>query len=513
MRRFDLRSLPRHTLAGAALLLTGAVLLVAAIVAGADELRLAEPDGPVNVGARDLGDISAHNSPTVARNPRDRRNLVVTSRIDSPDFSCALHVSRDDGASWKRTRVPIPPGPGRKCYAPDVAFASDGTLHVAYVTLQGLGNRPSSVWLTSSQDGGRTLAAPREVAGPLAFQVRIAADPGRPGTLYVSWVQAREVGTLRFTSGNPIMVARSDDGGRRWRTPVRASSPARTRVLAPSAVVGPGGELYLLYLDVRDDTLDYEGGHEALGGPPYSGHFTLVVARSLDGGATWSESVVDDRVVPTRRFIAFLPPSPALAVDRGSGKLYVSFEDGRDGDPDVRLWSLAAGASRWDGPVRVNDTALRDGTAQYLPKLAIAPGGRLDVIYYDRRDDKRRNLFNDVSLQSSRDGGRTFGSREKLSSAALDSRVGLGTERGLADLGSRLGLVSDDEGALAVWTDTRNGTDASIKQNIYAATVRAGRSQTMSVLRYTAYVLVLVGVLALIPGPVRRRVARSGEDG
>lgn len=507
MRRFDVRSLPRRSLVGAALLLVGALLVLASVLVGDD--RVVGPDRPVNEGARDLGDISAHNSPTLVRNPRDRRNLVATSRIDSPDFSCALHTSQDGGATWRRTRVPIPPGPGRKCYAPDAAFESDGTLHVAYVTLQGRGNTPSAAWVALSRDGGRTLATPRKVTGPLAFQVRIAADRARSGVLYVSWVQAREVGTLRFTSGNPIVVARSEDGGRRWREPVRASSPARARVLAPSAVVGPGGELYVLYLDVGDDTLDYEGGHEAMGGPPYAGRFTLVVARSLDGGATWTESVVDDGVVPTRRFIAFLPPFPALAIDPESGKLYVAFHDGRDGDPDVRVWSLAAGASAWSGPVRVNDTPIGDGSAQYLPELAVAPSGRVDVAYYDRRDDEGSNVFNDVSLQSSRDGGRTFGPRAVLSSTAFDSRVGFGSERGLADLGSRLGLVSDNDGALAVWTDTRNGTDASSKQNLYAATVRAGESATPRGLRYTGYALLLGGLVMLAAGSLTRRAARS----
>ena len=42
----------------------------------------------------------------------------------------------------------------------------------------------------------------------------------------------------------------------------------------------------------------YEGGHEGQGGPPYAGRFTLVVARSQDRGATWLQSVVDDRVAP-----------------------------------------------------------------------------------------------------------------------------------------------------------------------------------------------------------------------
>lgn len=511
MRRFDVRSLPRNVLTAAALVLAGCGLLVASLLVGGGAMQLAEPDGPVNIGARDLGDISAHNSPSLARNPRDRRNLVVVNRIDSPDFSCAVHVSRDEGASWTRTNVPIPPGPARKCYAPDAVFASDGTLHVAYVTLQGRGNTPSAVWLASSGDGGRTLAAPRKVAGPLAFQVRITADPRRTRTLYVSWVQARGVGNLRFTSANPIVVARSDDSGRSWEEPVRASSPARERVLAPSARIGPDGALYLLYLDVGDDALDYDGGHDAMGGPPYAGRFTLVVARSRDRGASWTESVVDDRVVPTQRFIAFLPPSPALAIDAASGRLYAAFHDGRDGDPDVRVWSLDPGAGTWEGPVRVNDTPRGDGTAQYLPRVAVAPDGRVDVVYYDRRDDERRNVFNAVSLQSSRDGGRTFGSREELSSEAFDSRVGLGTERDLADLGSRIGLASDDEEALAVWTDTRNGTDASLKQNLYFATVRADGSEAERGLRYAGYALMLGALLALVLPALRSRPIRRSR--
>lgn len=505
MPRLNLRSLPRLALAGLVLLIAGAILVLVSVLGDGEDVRATGTDRPVNAGADDLGDISAHNSPTVVRNPRDRRNVIVTNRIDSPDFSCAVHVSRDAGRTWKRTRVPIPPGPGRKCYAPDAAFAPDGTLYVSYVTLQGRGNTPAAVWLASSRDAGRTLGTPRRVAGPLAFQVRLSADPRRSGSLYVSWVQAREVGTLRFTSGNPIMLSRTDDGGRRWTPPVRASSPARTRVLAPSSVVGRGGELYVLYLDVGDDTLDYEGGHEAQGGPPYAGRFTLVVARSQDRGATWAESVVDDRVAPTRRFIAFLPPFPSLAVDRGSGRLYVGFEDRRDGDADVRVWSLAPGASTWSGPVRVNDTPPRDGTDQYLPKLAVAPGGRLDVAYYDRRDDEGSNVFNDVSLQSSSDGGRTFGSRTVLSQTAFDSRIGFGNERGLADLGSRVGLHADDDGALAVWSDTRNGTEASLKQNIYISGVETAPSPTASALRYTGLALILCGLAALAAQRLGRR--------
>ncbi len=474
-------------------------------------VRLAGSDRPVNIGAGDLADISAHNSPTVVRNPRDRDNLAVTSRIDSPDFSCTLHVSTDGGSRWTRTRVPIPAGPARKCYAPDAAFGPDGTLHFSYVTLRGVGNTPAAVWVASSRDSGRTLGTPRRVTGPLAFQVRIAADPGTPGRLYATWLQAREVGSLRFTGpGNPVMAARSDDGGASWGRPVRVSDPRRGRVLAPSAAVGPDGELYVLFLDVGQDRLDYEGAHDAAGGPPYPGRFSLVVARSRDRGTTWGESVVDERVMATRRFVVFLPPSPSLAVDRRDGRLYVGFEDARRGKSDVLVWSLAPGSTAWSDPVRVNDTPRDDGTTQYLPRLAVAPGGRLDVVYYDRRDDRRRDVRNEVSLQSSDDGGRTFTSpRVVLSSRPFDSRIGLGSERGLADLGSRLGLASADAGAFAVWSDTRAGTDASSKQDIVGARVVVDPSSRgdslMTGLRLAGVALILGGLAVTLVTLRRRR--------
>ncbi len=209
-----------------ALVLVGtAGVLLSPVVEPPSSARVMGSDRPVNPGATDLGDISANNSPTIARNPRDPANLAVANRIDSPDFSCALNVSFDRGARWRRTRVPIPAGEGPKCYAPDVTFSADGALHLSYVTLKGVGNVPDSVWTASSRDGGRTLSRPRRVAGPLAFQVRISADPGNPERLYLTWLQARDVGTLKFPRpGNPIVAARSEDGGRRGRGRARSAT-------------------------------------------------------------------------------------------------------------------------------------------------------------------------------------------------------------------------------------------------------------------------------------------------
>ncbi len=466
-------------------------------------VRLVGRNAPVNPGAMNPADISAHNSPTIVRDPVRPSNLAVSSRIDTPFFSCSLNGSHDGGATWTQTPIPAPKGEQAKCYAPDVAYSTDGTLYVIFVTLKGNGNTPDAVWISTSADDGRHLSQPAKVLGPHAFQVRIAADPIRPGRLYLTWLQAvgNDLGQLKFTNtGNPIEAARSDDHGATWSPPVQVSSPARQRVLAPAPVVASNGALYVVYLDIGQDKLDYEGEHNGQGGPPYPGPYTLVVARSRDQGSTWDESVLDDRLVPITRFIVFLPPFPSIAVDR-AGWVYVAFQDARYSPSDVDLWSLRPGASSWHKPIRVNDTKLHDGTSQYLPKLAVAPDGRLDVLYYDRRLDSA-NIMNTVALQSSFDHGQTFTHAIRLSSSPFSSLIGFGAREGLPDLGSRLGLISGNRWALGVWTDTRAGTAATQKQDIAEAAVAVRKPVHLSnlpryVLRYGGLVLGLAGLLLL----------------
>ena len=474
--------------------------------------RLIGPNLAVAADAGDPLNISANNSPALARNPVDTANLALANRIDLPRYSCALHTSSDGGSTWAEIPVPFPDGEEQpaRCYAPDVAYAPDGTLYLSYVTLKGTGNRPNAVWTVSSTDGGRTLSVPRLATGPLAFQVRLTADPAQNSRLFLTWLQAAEVGTLLFpTTGNPIQMARSEDGGATWSTPVRVSAAGRARVVAPAPAAAPDGKLSVLYLDLGDDRLDYAGAHQGRGGDSYHGTWSLILARSTDRGQTWQETTVDDTLQPYQRFIAFLPPTPDLAVDPGSGRLYATFADSHHGDADVWIWTSTDDGVTFTARKRVNDTPVGDGTAQYLPKLAVAPDGRLDIIYYDRRDDPA-NIVNQVSLQTSRNHGRTFTPRVRISDSGFDSRVGPGSERNLADLGSRIALASATGRALAVWTDTRAGTDVTSKQDLARAIVQTPTPRQVSAwLRALSLTLITAGAATAINAGRRRRTRLS----
>lgn len=495
---------------GIALAFIGAGALLVSLAYGGDtEAQPLGPNRAVNAGAADARDITSHNSPTLVRNPVDAKNLVIANRIDTPRYSCALHVSADAGASWSQTPLPVPRGEEPKCYAPDVTFDAAGTLYLSFVTLAGRGNEPHAAWVSTSTDGGRTLSTPtKSIGDELSFGVRILADPTTRGRVHLTWLQGRQVALFSLvTPGNPILSKRSDDGGKTWSKPVRVSGPEHARAVAPTPAIAADGALNVAYVDLGDDRLNYEGAHEGRGGVPYDGTWSLVLSRSSDRGATWREAIIEPRVVPTERFVVFIAPTPSLALSADGRKMYVAFPDGTRGDADVKLWRSSDGGASW-ASTRVNDTPRGARRTQNLPQVDVAANGRVDVLYLDRRADPSDDL-NEASLQSSFDGGKTFEPRVRLTDRAFDSRIGFGSERGMPDLGSRLALLSDRQRALAVWPDTRGGTRDTGKQDLQREVIAFIEPARLAdglkaALRVGGGALLLVG-LVLILAPLRTR--------
>jgi hypothetical protein len=440
----------------------------------------------------------------------------MTHRVDRPAFSAVLSSSLDNGATWRVMTLPLPAGTppcavsdgNTPCpFAPDVAYAPDGTLYVSYVNLEGNGNVPANLWVVTSRDGGQTLSAPVRVAGRLTFQVRIAVDA--ENRAHVTWLQAADVALFRLVGGpNPIMTSHAADEGRTWSTPVRVSDPDRERVGAATPTIDSSGHLVVLYTDYKGDRRDFE----FLDGPPAEDPFALVVTRSDDGGQTFSPGTeVDAGLVPTRRFLVFLPEFPSLTSGRGS-TMYAAWADGRNGDEDVFLRRSEDEGRTWGPATRVNDTRLKDRTDQYLPRISVAPDGRVDVLYLDRRNDPK-NVMTDAYLASSTDRGRTFTS-VRVSSQSFDSRVGPDIDPKFpVDFGSRIGVTSTDKTVVAAWTDSRLGSDDTGRQDIAAAAATfASESPDRS--RLLAVVgLLAVSLLGLLGWALsgRSSAARSGR--
>lgn len=479
------------------------------------------PEVPVT--AMDQGPFGpANNSPLLAADPTEPRFVVIANRLDAPDFDCALQVSGDGGRSWLTVKpvAKLPPG-AEKCYAPEVAFDNKGVLHYLFVGLHGAGNEPMGAFLATSADRAQTFGAPRQVLGPLNFAVRMAIDPhvGDKGRLHLVWLHATSDPPLGGFGPppNPILAAYSDDGGATFSKPVQVSDRSRQRVVAPALALGGDGAVHVAYYDLKDDAVDYQG----LEGAIWGGTWSLVVATSTDRGRRFAAgSVVEEAVGPPERvMLIFTMPPPAIVAR--DDRVCVAWTDGRHGDPDVLLRCSTDAGRSWQRLRRLNDDPVANGRAQYLPRLSVSPDGRIDVVFYDRRNDPK-NVLNDVYFSFSADGGETFSPNVRVSQDSFESRIGQQyvhpAARGQFEFGSRLALLSRRSTAVAAWTDTRNSrlVATATGQDIFATTldVPATRKSTSR-----AWAPVLAGVIglaalgSLLATRTRRSRMSAGEGG
>lgn len=425
----------------------------------------------------DLRTPRAQNSPQLAMDPTDEDVVALANRLDAPDFSCALQLSGDGGRSWGPIDpVPQLPEQAEKCYAPQVAFDADGTLYYLFVGLAGNGNRPVGVYLTTSDNRGAGFTEPEKVLDEGNYQVRMALNrsAGDPARIHLVWLQTRGEPTLGGLPAppNPIVAARSDDGGQTFTDPVPVSDPDQhLRAVAPEVALGADGAVHVAYFDLQDDARDYQG----LEGDVWPGTWSVVHQVSRDGGESFEPAtVVDDGLEPAERvLLIFTMPPPALAADN-SGNVYVAWDDARHGDADVFSARSRDGGASWHDPVRVNDDATGTGKAQLLPQLAVAPNGRLDAVFLDRRHSDN-NVDQHALYATSEDHGASFGPNVRLTRFSSSSQVGqryvVQSARGQADLGRGLGLVAEEDSALAAWPDSRHALPQTAQQEVFTTRV------------------------------------------
>ena len=444
---------------------------------------------PTVIVNTDRPGLSAHNSPAVARHPSRPGVVAVADRIDLPRFGCSVSLSSTDGASWRSLPLPLPPE-APNCFAPDVGFDADGELLVLYTATGGRFNQPLGVWLQRYQ-GEAPAGPPERVAGPVAFHARMAVDGPR---VAVAWVQAlpgaaeRPLGWEAGT--NPVLLIRSADGGRSFSGPVTVSEPER-RVVQPTVLLGPGDDVVVGALDLGDDIDDYEARHMGQGGAPSDARWRVVAWRSTGGAPFGAAVVVAGDLAPPGRIIVNLAPAPGFARDPGTGRLYATWDAGRGDGRDVALSRSDDGGTTWSPAVAVAPGP----RAQHLPAVDVAPGGRVDIAFYDRRRDPG-DVMAEAVLATSNDGGRTF-TTTTVSDRAFDTRIGFGGFQGIPLLGSHVAVLSGADQALVFWSDTSGGTETTGNQDLAVAAVEvSGAAGPRWPLVAAGVALALAGVVA-----------------
>lgn len=441
-------------------------------------------DGPdvvseTPVTEMDLRGRMAVTSPVVAQDPTEPDFLAAATQGDAPGPGCALQVSGDRGHSWVQIEaVGTFPEGIEACYQPQVAFAADGRLVFSFVGMAGPPPAPDGVFVVVSDDRGQTFTQPRRLADLDTITPRMTVSAEGIEMVWVDPVEEAEWGRVGppWPMGPQLQAAIGDAGG--LDEPVVVAEPDGL-VAAPTIAGDPDGGAAVAYYELRAAARP-DGGVASLAG---EGPWRLMVAQRTGGGAggfgepvevaelEWADQAVwesdlraqedaPEGLLPlllTRWSIA----EPGLAVR--DGHVCVSWTDGRD-DGLQALVSCSTGESGWSSPTRLGAEA--DGArVSWLPQVAISRSGQVQAVFHGRDDAAGEAV--DAWYASADEPGAEFTDVVRLtsrpSSPYASPRPGW--------YGSRVGLASGADTAVAMWADSRNASELQPGQTLFSAVV------------------------------------------
>lgn len=381
--------------------LLAAIVLAAEPGAADGRLRL-EPRRTIDHGAR------AVSAPSVLMDDQGTVHLAwVQEEAEGARNLYYLPLDRGAASEAAPTRVnPADMSVAGLHLAPAMALGPDGGLFVSWSASHPKADgKPfaSLLKLSRSTDRGRSFGAPvpvnddTAVTGHSFDHLAVAPD----GTVHLAWIDGREGKKEPAT-----FASRSSDQGRSVAGNLKVDD--ETCVCCRTAVAtAPDGTVYVAWRKV------FEGNVRE-----------TVVARSTDGGRTFSEAVI---VGHDRWAFPACPHRPAsIGVDR-EGRLYVVwYTEGADETPAVYLaWSDDRGKTF--SPKRALHAS--KGTFPDHPQMAVNPDG-LVVVAWEEQSPVRREVVVSYSL----DRGKTFSRPQRISEGKAHSPAVAVNARGEAAL-------------------------------------------------------------------------------
>lgn len=428
----------------------------------------------------------AHATPALAVDPKDR-NVLAVAEGDARSARCGLWITVDGGLTWQEAANPQPPEWPQCVYGQfgpiaDVTFSPDGTLYYALVG-QRLPNTNTNIFLARSTDLGRTFSSVQLTKTDPSVRPRleqtdtngfpeVIVNPRRPQEVYVlwqsnyKWAGPRTRGAGVGVPSRPFLAS-SQDGGATFSQPMDLGPDIGTLFSTdPHMAVGTDGTLYVFF---GEYTVAEEGAAKAE-------DVRLWMASSRDGGRTFTRTRV--RTIPGGVTSGWVS-SPAPAVNPGTGDLYLVWEELGEATQSVQFMRSADNGRTWTSPAKINevDPKRKWPFNEMYPWMSVAPNGRIDVAWYDWRNDITDPApdapyggLQDVYYTYSTDRGRTWAKNLKVTDRAIDRRIGVWGNN--IDLRGPIGLVSTNDRADISWDDSRNGGSESQSQDIYFTRVR-----------------------------------------
>jgi hypothetical protein len=471
--------------------------------------------GPATVShATVVGDAAAASRPLVrtAEAPsllvdKDNPHVVYLADVDLASGACTFAVSTDGGATWRAEQPPRLDPYTSNCalgsahpqnVRTDLQQGPDGTIYYAFQGNDTSAGGSRSVLLGRSTDSGRTWHTTLVDAAPpvkaradaeLDFEAHVTVDPRRPKDVYVMWRRSASVDDPSVPARpNRAELSVSHDGGAIFGPPTQLLD-VELGYDGPRPLV-VSGVLYAFYLQASPSAPT--GSSFPASSPPLA---RLFVAASRDEGRTWTRSEIA---------AARDASEPVPAYDGHHKAFYVVWHDNRRDELDVWFARSTDGVA-WSAPRLLNDDPAGMRVGQHYPVMSITSGGRVDVAWYDWRDDpfpaptvgggnvlgtfSDRGKVASVYLTSSRDGGKTWSRNLRVNDQLIDRTVG--TWANNYDVVAPPAIASTRTTAVVAWSDTRNATIVSQSQDIATAVVTFERVRPA---RVTSLQAAVVGV-------------------
>jgi hypothetical protein len=537
----------------------------------ADPVRITEP---VHVTSGDPDPGRTFTTPSVAIDPANPL-VAVATLSEARTRRCGLARTSDGGQTW--TRLDSSPSPSSHpfCFTANfavaqgqVAFGRNSTLYYAlpgWDVQDGSGTRGNvSLVVARSSDLGDSWQTTivRDNRGKEGDEVENAARPitslvvdrerGNDDTVYVTWTRNFPNRTAPNLEPVRAFMAVSTDGGRSFSEPVdlvadafeseavrnealktttttTPTGPTTTttvpapgsRVAQPNQAANFGGRDATLTLD--DDGTVYVAWRAQSSNITPAVHNALFLTKTTDNGRTLTVSQITDWTPRARQ--------PVLRWSKkggGQGTLHLVYEGTNrpaiNNDSDIFYRRSIDGGRTWTDPKVLNDDDPALLYAQGIPNMSIAPNGRIDVVWWDLRNDPGLNFANDVYHASSSDNGATWSANNRITDQVVDRRVGVFGNN--FDVSAPPALATTNAHVLVAWDDTRNsapgelgaGTQDVYTANVQYAAVAGGTSNAAKIVLAAVVGLLVVGLVLLSVALATRRTgtrprpARAGQD-
>jgi hypothetical protein len=380
----------------------------------------------------------AANEPNIAVNPLNENEIVIGwrqfSNVQSNFRQAGWSYSSDGGQTWNFRGV-IQPGVFQS--DPVLDYDNEGNFYYNSLVSTMQGGLPCFVY--KSTNGGANWNIGSYIGGGDKQWMAIDRTDGiGEGNIYSSW-------SAQFSNCPPGNFTRSTDMAENWD----ACSELNEDISWGTMAVGNDGELYVAGRSPSTAAVRVARSNDAQD-PDVSPSWTQLSTANLGGFITAGAPINPEG----------LTGQIYIDVDRsdgpGRGNVYVlgSVSPYFNSDPaDVMFNKSTDGGMTWNNaaPVTINDDGDTTST-QWFGTMAVAPNGRIDVVWLDTRDHPGSDssaLYYSYSI----DEGETWSVNEKLSES-FDPHIGYPNQQKMGDY---IDMQSSNAGAHVAWVHTLNG--------------------------------------------------------